>query len=166
MQLFGLDKDPEKVPRMLCDVHVRKMCLETAQILSGVLFLRSISPAAGMPKAYNCNHPVIQALWDSDFKTAYTLACNEALHREYFFRFRKLHSYASLCPAYRVLLFPEGNRTYVPDWSFARSFKNFTPRSTDLTAAFREYYCYKKSVIRHWQYTARKEPPFLQNCQR
>ena len=37
MQLFILDHDPGRVPAMLCDVHVRKMCLETAQILSSVI---------------------------------------------------------------------------------------------------------------------------------
>ena len=108
MQLFILDEHPEKVPRMLCDAHVRKMCLETAQILSGVLFLRSIPLGAGMPRAYNCNHPVIRAVAGSDFKTAYTLTYNEALHGEYFYRFSKLHRYAALCPAYRIKLFPDG----------------------------------------------------------
>ena len=165
MQLFILDEHPEKVPRMLCDAHVRKMCLETAQILSGILFLRSIPLAAGMPRAYNCNHPVIRAVAGSDFKTAYTLTYNEALHGEYFYRFSKLHRYAALCPAYRIKLFPDGGEQELcPDWSFARSFKDFIPRSSGLTASFREYYCYKKKVIASWRYTARQMPDLLRDC--
>ena len=56
MQLFILDRDPEKAAQMLCDSHLRKMCLETAQILSSVLYLQGKSLADGMPNPY---HPIL-----------------------------------------------------------------------------------------------------------
>ena len=42
MNIFVLDPDPEKAASMLCDCHVRKMCLETAQILSACMVIRDI----------------------------------------------------------------------------------------------------------------------------
>ena len=52
MQLFILDYDPGLVPGMLCDMHLRKMCLETAQILSSVLLLQGKARRKEMPKPY------------------------------------------------------------------------------------------------------------------
>ena len=50
MQLFILDYDPELVPGMLCDAHLRKMCLETAQILSSVLLAKGKQRQKDMPR--------------------------------------------------------------------------------------------------------------------
>ena len=168
MQLFVLDYDPEKAAVSLCDVHLRKMCLETAQILSGVLRLRSLFPADTMPGVYNIHHPVIRALRESDFRLGYVLTYNAALHGEYFYRFGKLHKYSALCPAYRILFFPDGiKKDLTPDWGFARSFKNFSPSSTELFTAFREYYCHKKTILGNfWSYTGRCEPDFLRHCRK
>ena len=59
MQLFILDYAPRRAAGMLCDVHLRKMCLETAQILSSVLFLQGRELCPEMPRVYNPAHPVI-----------------------------------------------------------------------------------------------------------
>lgn len=42
MNIFVLDKNPSMAAQMLCDCHVRKMCVETAQILSGVMLRRGL----------------------------------------------------------------------------------------------------------------------------
>ena len=46
MQLFILDYNPKKAAQMLADTHVRKMCLETAQILSAILIKNAIGGVA------------------------------------------------------------------------------------------------------------------------
>ncbi|MBQ9501643.1 MAG: hypothetical protein IJU70_05760 [Lentisphaeria bacterium] len=62
MQLFVLDRSPRRAARYLADVHVRKMCLECAQILSCVLCARGGGLEPGMPRPYNPAHPVVRAV--------------------------------------------------------------------------------------------------------
>ena len=119
MQLFILDPEPEAAATMLCDVHLRKMCLETAQILSSVIVRRGGELLPQMPRAYNINHPVITAL-DTPFKINWAVRHNEGLQREYEYRFGRRHAYWSLTAVYREKLFTAG--AVVEDWSFARNF--------------------------------------------
>ena len=159
MQLFILDRDPLAVPRMLCDAHVRKMCLETAQILSSVLCRQGKMLSAGMPRPYNLNHPVVRAL-DTPWKVNWAVRFNRALHREYIRRFDKPHAYHPLCPVYRKRLFRRPARME-PDWSFARDFRNTVISDPDIVLAYREYYRLKKKMIRNWKYTRTSEPEWL-----
>ena len=157
MQLFILDRSPEVSARALSDIHLRKMCLETAQILSAVICLQNYALPPDMPKVYNINHPVIQAL-ASQFLINWTTAYFQTLHEEYFHRFKKYHAYASLVPVCRQILY---RHTDIEDWSFAKVFKDFTPTSADIVAAYREYYRFKKSIIKNWHYTNAAEPEWL-----
>ena len=68
MQLHILDRDPGRAVRFLADVHVIKMCLETMQIVAGVIHNFHLPPVPGMLKPYNPSHPVIRAV-DSPAKT-------------------------------------------------------------------------------------------------
>ena len=163
MQLFILDYDPELVPGMLCDAHLRKMCLETAQILSSVLLLQGKPRRKEMPKPYNPNHPVIRAL-DTDQKINWATTLNTALHPEYLRRFGKPHAYAGLCSAYENLLYQPGIRIDPDGWSFARTFKGITITESDIVAAYRAYYRYKKCLlIRNWKYSRTREPDWLKD---
>ena len=157
MQLFILDKNPLSAVQMLADVHVRKMCLETAQILSAVAVRFGRELSCGMPKPYNVNHPVIKAI-DSQFKINYTVFYNHYLQDEYLYRFKKQHKYYELAQLYSEILFI---RNCVEDWSFCRNFKDFVTETPDIVMAYREYYLFKKSIILNWHYTKRKEPDFL-----
>ena len=163
MQLFILDYDPELVPGMLCDAHLRKMCLETAQILSSVLLVQGKPSWKDMPKPYNPKHPVIRAL-DTDQKINWAAVFNSALHEEYRRRFGKTHAYAGLCRGYEVLLHQSGIRIDPDGWSFARAFKGIIIREPDIVAAYRTYYQYKKRIlIRNWNYTRTAEPDWLKD---
>ena len=163
MQLFILDYAPELVPGMLCDAHLRKMCLETAQILSSVLLMQGKPRQKEMPKPYNPKHPVIRAL-DSDQKINWTVTFNSALHAEYRRRFGKPHAYAVLCRGYEEQLHQPGIRIDPDGWSFARAFKGITITEPDIVAAYRAYYRYKKRhLIRNWNYTRTREPDWLKD---
>ena len=158
MQLFILDADPRSAARMLCDKHLRKMCLETAQILSAVLFTQKIPLQIGMPKPYNPHHPVIMAL-NTGAKINWVVLYNSALHREYKYRFDKDHAYKTLSGQYIQLLYQPD----VPcgDLSFALAFKEFTSQSSDPVKAYREYYCHKKKLLCNFVYTRRLAPNWL-----
>ena len=160
MQMFILDEDPGRAAGMLCDVHLRKMCLETAQILSSVLFLQGRKLTEGMPRCYNPRHPVIQAI-NTPQKICWTVECNEALHREYVFRFGRKHAYWDLCPKYRQLLWCSDITWRREDLSFARSFKGIKITEPDIIFAYRAYYRFKKKHLRHWTYTNTAEPDWL-----
>ena len=160
MQLFILDLDPGRVPAMLCDAHVRKMCLETAQILSSVIRRQGRKLPPGVPKPYNVNHPVIRAL-DTAQKINWAVRFNTALHREYCRRFGKKHAYSGLTGIYHAILFRSGPTIDPAGWTFARDFKDVTINEPDIVLAYREYYRHKKKNLRRWHYTGTKEPDWL-----
>ena len=160
MQLFILDHDPGRVPAMLCDAHVHKMCLETAQILSSVIRRQGKKLPPGVPKPYNMNHPVIRAL-DTAQKINWAVRFNTALQREYCRRFGKKHAYSGLTEIYHALLFRPGTTIDPAGWTFARDFKDVTISEPDIVLAYREYYRRKKKILRRWHYTGTKEPDWL-----
>ena len=75
MQLYILDREPGRAVRSLADVHVIKMCLETMQIIAGVMNNAHLPPVPGMLKPYNPSHPVIRAV-DSPAKLNWVLLYN------------------------------------------------------------------------------------------
>lgn len=158
MQLFILDKNPEKAVKMLADCHIIKLCLETAQILSSVIKNHNKQNNQLLPKPYNPNHPVIKAI-NNQFKINYVLKYNKALHNEFIYRFNKKHAYFSLINIYNKILF---NDTDIKDdFSFAQDFKNFSTDEHDIVNAFKAYYKFKKSIIKRWKYTKTEEPNWL-----
>lgn len=160
MQLFILDYNPIKSVEMLSDCHIIKMCLETSQILSSIRFNKGLKWISPLPKPYNPNHPVILAINNSD-KLNWLLDYNQALHDEFVFRFNKKHCYFDLIKYYEnlrdnaILNYKKSNLT------FARDFKNFNTNKIDLVESFRDYYKFKKSIIKRWKYTNREEPKWL-----
>ena len=122
MQLFVLSKEPAIAPRYLADVHVRKMCLETAQILSTVMASKGIPLRAGMPKPYNKNHPVIKAI-DTKEKLNWVLLYNVHLQAEYIFRFGKSHKYMCLTDNYINELYDYTSKCIITDYDFSKNFK-------------------------------------------
>ena len=95
MQLYVLDYDPARAVQFLADVHVIKMCLETVQILSGVIVNSGGSLWDGMPRPYNPAHPVIRAI-DTPAKLNWILLYNWLLQCEFLFRFHKRHAWFDL----------------------------------------------------------------------
>ena len=136
MQLFILDHDPGRVPAMLCDAHVRKMCLETAQILSSVIRRQGKKLPLEVPKPYNPNHPVITAL-DTAQKINWTVRFNTALQREYCRRFGKKHAYSGLTGIYQAVLFRPGTPIDPAGWTFARDFKDVKPEFRRANGRYR-----------------------------
>lgn len=159
MQLFILDKNPTLAVHYLADCHVIKLCLETAQILSGVIIRYGGVLSTDMPKPQNINHPVIEAI-DTNTKVSWVLSYFESLLEEYSNRFGRKHKYDNLLGLY-FSYFPVATNTVGNCLGLACIFTNFITNKTDIVDAHRDYYRFKKSIIKRWKYTNCKEPNWL-----
>ena len=89
MNIFYLHRDPYKAASMMCDKHVVKMILETAQLLSTAHHeLDGKSPAY---KPTHKNHP--SAIWarSSDDHYSWLVFHLDALSNEYTRRYNRVH---------------------------------------------------------------------------
>lgn len=162
MNIFVLDEHPAKAATMLCDCHLRKMCVETAQILSGVLLRRGEKLLPGMPRPQNLSHPVIVAAEKDIHATKWVSDYNEFLNMEYSFRFGKCHSYADLAVSYSDT-FAFGNEPSKRKWAhlLATCCGNLDVSGMDIVSAYRKYYTQikKPQLVEKglWHFTERED---------
>ena len=159
MQLFVLDREFETAASFLADIHLVKMCLETAQILSGVMIRKQFVLPADFPRGYAINHPVILAIQTPE-QINWVAGYNVALQHEFSYRFGKNHAYSPLsCRYYEFLHFP-GSAANCN--GLARVFRGFYTPEEDLILAHREYYCFRMdNLVRPPAWSRRPVPPWL-----
>lgn len=148
MNIFYVHKDPCVAAKMLCDKHVVKMTLETAQILSTV--------CGGPYKPTHQHHPSV--VWA---KSNIVWVHNHfvALLIEYKFRYGKNHKCQEIIPAllekYKLagvtssgdeppMCMPDGHKTH------------------DVVQSYRNYYRKDKSSFAKWE-RGRKAPSWFTN---
>lgn len=140
MNIFFLHWDPEEAARMLCDKHVVKMVLETAQILSTI--------SGGPYKPTHENHPCV--LWAKEAEDNYIWLCKHglAIAEEFERRYGKVHKSKEVIQEaliyYRRLSLPKGWTT--PTLCMPDEFKQ-----EDVVNAYRAYYRSKKSIC-SWKF--------------
>ena len=160
MNIFVLNSDPAKAAKMLCDSHVRKMCVETAQILSGVMLRRGMELYEDMPKPQNINHPVIVAVDFAAFDEAldWVLNYNFALHKEYTMRFGSYHAYSELTLEYINELWSGGDGSCE---KLNKCCGDLDVADMDIVSAYRKYYTeVKKPALLEknmWKFTKRED---------
>lgn len=89
MQVFYLSDCPEECAQQLCDKHVVKMCLETAQILCAV---HHINNSRGAPyRLTHYKHPCVQWAQQSYQNYYWLVNHGKYLCAEYTHRFGKRH---------------------------------------------------------------------------
>lgn len=148
MNIFVLDENPEAAARMLCDKHVVKMCLETAQILSTI--------NGGPYKPTHANHPC--TLWAKGAVQNYIWLVRHGIGiaKEYTHRFNKEHKSEDIICALMspVVDFPQVEKTpfalAMPD-----EFKEECP-----VQSYRNYYRFKRTVV-DMKWTGRQVPEWL-----
>jgi len=161
MNIFYLDRDPEIAAQMLCDKHVVKMILESAQMLSTahrVLDGDEYADRVGLYKMAHKNHP--STIWVrhsyQNYKWLYTHMI--ALMQEYTYRYGKHH-------ATERLIEPLGNFPIGLREAFKNSFKTYTDppqcmpdhcKNEDTVSAYQTYYIIEKSKFATWK---RRTPP-------
>ena len=170
MNIFLLDKEPDKCAEYHCDKHVVKMCLELAQILSTVhryvdgreiviiknnkkitKYVLDDSRDFLLYQATHINHPSV--IWTRQSKENYNLVKNIfiSLCSEYTYRYNKIHlSYTKLIDILKH------SPSKISDKKFVQMTKEFQAmpiqyKNDDPVQAYRDYYNGEKQNIFSWK---------------
>ena len=148
MNIFIVHKDPKTAARQLCDKHVVKMILESAQMLCSA-FENGKAPYR---RAYY-NHPCTK--WARESKSNYEWLLTHAyqLCEEYFERYGKIHKSLDAIDwcdnHYDKLNLPDVGLT-----PFAQAMPD-EYKKEDPVQAYRDYYNGEKSYFAKWGKTPR-----------
>ncbi len=175
MNMFYLDKNPQKCAEYHYDIHVNKMILESAQLLSTAhrvldgkrtpyrdkvgnlryTYILENELEDILYKPTHINHPV--AIWVrkgcGNYKYLYDLYIS--LCNEYEYRFRKIHKSSQL--AKYLEKYP--NKIEYRPFSEPSIATNDNCRLQDAIESYRKYYV--KDKIRLKKYTNRETPYWL-----
>ena len=156
MNYFYVEKDPTSAAQALCDKHVVKMILETAQMLSTAHRLTESPQADFVYKPTHSNHPSTKWLRSSQIAYKHGLQHLCALFDEYRHRYNKTHATERLLPYLSQV--PEA----LPDLPFVDPPQCMYDecRSSDTVEAYRSYYRVRRSEI-DMRWTKREEPAWL-----
>lgn len=152
MNIFVLDLDPVVAAQSLCDKHVVKMVLESAQILSTV---QSLFDIPSLYRPTHRNHPC--TLWTRESLENYRWLLEHArgIAREYTYRYGKRHKSEA------VLDYCSENAPKLPR-SALTPFALAMPeiyRGACVVESYRAYYLGEKSGI--LQYKRREAPSWV-----
>ena len=151
MNIFYLDRDPEIAAQMMCDKHVVKMILESAQMLSTAHRVcggggRAWIERVGLYKMAHRNHP--STMWVR-YSFAHYMWLYEhmvALMKEYTYRYGKHH-------ATERLLEPLSNVPAIYRTGFTdppQCMPDYC-KNEDAVSAYQTYYILKKSDFATWK---------------
>ncbi len=147
MNIFYLDRDPMEAARMLCDKHVVKMVLETAQLLSGPYSELENTPM-GIYRKTHYNHPCSVWVRQSTGNYSWLVTYGTELAKEYRRRYGRFHKSADVileCHRKKDLLnIPEGDFTDPPQCMPEEY------RQEDSVEAYRAYYVGEKCRFAKW----------------
>lgn len=163
MQIFILDYGPKAVPKLMANCHVVKLCLETAQILTGVWKNQGNLKQDWMIGIDNPKHPVIATITNKE-QIRWTIIYYKYLLLEFELRYGHKHTYWQLAERYAEVFKVDISKEDEFDkekLTFARGFKDFNTKIEDLVLAYRRYYWHKKVIIKNWKYYVREEPKWL-----
>jgi hypothetical protein len=162
MNVFYVDSDPCKAAEMLCDKHVVKMILESAQMLSAahrILDGDDVADSKNLYKLVHKNHP--STLWaranSSNFQWLWEHM--SALMTEYNDRYGKVHATERL--EHSLWEFPRNitHDVFNPPPQCMPDQYKCNPNSAskaDCVSAYRQYYLGEKMHFAEWKF---KEAP-------
>jgi hypothetical protein len=150
MNIFYLDKDPVIAAQMMCDKHVVKMILESAQLLSTahrVLDGDVYADSVGLYKTAHKNHP--STIWTRASVHNYMWLYNHmiSLMQEYTCRYGKHHASERLVAPLRK------TPTTIPvvDFSDPPQCMPDYCKTEDTVSAYRYYYINEKASFAKWK---------------
>ena len=154
MNIFFLHKDPQWAANALCDKHVPKMLLESAQMLSTAVrrYEEDTNTAplhAPIYKSAYQKHPM--TIWVGENKNNFKWALENAVYinHQYEQRFRKEHkSFAVIENIYNFEL-----DAHLPEKSFTEPPQCMPDeyKDKDYVTAYRKYYQGAKAYFAKWQ---------------
>ena len=148
MNIFVVDNDPKIAARDLCDKHVIKMILESAQMLCSAFE----SGEAPYKRSYY-NHPCTKWVRESQTNYEWLLTHAYGLCEEYFLRYGKIHKSLDAIDwcdnnSHKLGLDQELGLT-----PFAQAMPD-EYKNDDVTQAYRDYYNGEKSYFAKWAYSS------------
>ena len=145
MNIFVLDKDPKIAATMLCDKHVVKMIVETAQMLCTVARNRGYM---GAPyRSTHKNHPCTKWAEESGANWDWLIAHGLEMCAEYTRRYGRIHKTQSVIEWCK-------NIPTKPSGSKLTPFKLAMPQQykcTDPVKSYRNYYIGEKAKFAKWK---------------
>jgi hypothetical protein len=152
MNIFLLDRNPEKCARYHCDKHVIKMILESAQIMCSVLWKTGVYAPY---RPTHLSHPCVIWAGESVTNWLWLKSLATALNCEYRYRFKKSNDHRSYLV---ILALPIPT---IPDCGLTPHVQVMpeTYRCTNPVRAYRHYYVHEKAKIARW--TNRTMPPWF-----
>jgi hypothetical protein len=149
MNIFFLDKLPEKSAEMLCDKHVPKMLLETCQMLS-TAYQRHMGEHEELYKSAYPKHPM--TIWVGDSQANFDWSFDHAVEisKQYDKRFKKEHKSKKILQvlAREYIL----DTIKIPDIGFTEPPQCMpdTYKCDDYVKAYRDYYWNDKDYFAKW----------------
>ncbi len=158
MNIFILHEDPVIAAQMLCDKHVVKMVLETAQLLSSVFWVAKESgplvsitdKSISVPyKLTHKNHPC--SVWARESKENFDwlITHGKELCKEYTYRYKKEHK------SEKVIDWCDSNKNLLIFQSTdMQAFVQALPeqhKCNDAVEAYRKYYLQEKMRFAKWE---------------
>jgi len=151
VNIFYLDRDPEIAAQMMCDKHVVKMILESAQMLSTAHRVcggggRAWIEKVGLYKMAHRNHPSTMWVRYSFSHYMWLYEHMVALMKEYTYRYGKHH-------ATERLLEPLSNVPAIYRTGFTdppQCMPDYC-KNEDAVSAYQNYYILKKSDFATWK---------------
>ena len=146
MNIFVLDSDPHVAARMLCDKHVVKMIVETAQMLCTTI---SINGAKSTPyRPTPRNHPCTSWTNESKDNWDWLVSHGEEMCAEYTRRYGRTHKTQAVIEWCKASGFaPTKHHGLTP-------FRQAMPvqyKNDDAVAAYRDYYYGEKAGFAKWK---------------
>ena len=149
MNIFFLDKNPNLSAQYLCDKHIPKMLLESAQMLSTALHSHTMGISTGIYKEAYPNHPMTK--WVGFNRDNFNWALENAMwiDEEYKTRFKKQHKSG------KVIQCIINNDYYkdIPDGFFSEPPQCMPDeyKDKDYVTAYRKYYQGAKAYFAKWE---------------
>jgi hypothetical protein len=147
MNIFVLDNDPVLAAHYMCDKHVVKMILESAQMLSTVQHLSNNPHNLPLYKKCFVNHPCTQ--WVTESSENYKWLAQHAVSLCYFYskRYDRNHKSEPLIAQMAQMLPNFINYKLTP---FAQAMPDKYKVKGDAVRAYRAYYIGEKSKFAKW----------------
>lgn len=161
MNIFFVDRNPFVAAQSLCDKHVVKMILETAQLLSTAHRIvnenLSIDYEVSLYKVTHKNHPSAKWVRQSEENYGWAAYHLTGLLNEYEYRYNKVHKVRSSGLENLLLVAPPGMKR---GWKTVPScMPDVCKISISPVRNYREYYNTHKTHLFTW--TKRKPPKWL-----
>lgn len=151
MNIFYLDRDPVKAAQQMCDRHVVKMILESAQMLCTAHHELTGSDSLFLYKSTHKNHP--SSIWVRQSKANYMWLYNHmmALNEEYKFRYSKTEDHKSVQKLGVFLKTPPKNISGKPFCVPPACMDDQYKISSCVIKNYRNYYINAKSSFATWK---------------